>query len=129
MNTKVLALGFGITFILVGLIGFFPNPLVAANGLFAVNAAHNLVHLVTGAVFLLAALKFATSSAAWIKAVGFAYAAVAVLGFIPALFSGEHLLGIVHINQADKWLHVGLAIVILLSAYLVPPYPTRSAVR
>lgn len=120
MHTTNVALAFGITFVLVGLLGFVPNPLVSPDGLFAVNAAHNLVHLATGAVFLIATLRFSHQARAWIKGVGVAYAAVAALGFIPGLYSGEHLLGLVHINQADKWLHVGLAVVILAAGFLVP---------
>lgn len=128
MDSRRVALIFGITFVAVGLIGFVPNPLVAPGGLFAVNAAHNLVHLGTGAAFLVAALRYAVQSRTWIQGIGAVYTLVAILGFIPALFSGEHLLGIVHINEADKWLHVGLAIAILAAGFLFPAYqPPRRA--
>ncbi len=41
MNTQTASLAFGITFLLAGILGFVPNPLVASHGVFAVNVAHN----------------------------------------------------------------------------------------
>jgi hypothetical protein len=117
MNTQNASLLFGITFALAGILGFVPNPLVAPHGLFAVNFAHNLVHITTGAVFLAAALRFAHKADAIFKVVGVAYVLVTVVGF---LTSGNMLLGLVHINQADRWLHFGLAIVILGTGYALP---------
>jgi hypothetical protein len=46
----------------------------------------------------------------FIRAGGLAYLGVAILGF---LTPGDTLLGFIHINQADRWLHLGLAIMIL----------------
>lgn len=124
INTYTVNWVFGVTFVLVGLIGFVPNPLVAPDGVFAVNAAHNAVHVLTGGAFIFGALKFADQGSVVIKAIGFAYVAVAILGF---MMSGNMLLGIVHINQADKWLHVGLALAILGAGYFVPNRPTQAA--
>jgi hypothetical protein len=39
------------------------------------------------------------------------------------------LLGLVHINEADRWLHLGLAVVILAARFSLPhrrPTPVRS---
>ncbi|MDT3685524.1 MAG: hypothetical protein RO009_10845 [Pseudorhodoplanes sp.] len=47
ITTKTVALIFGIVFIVGGILGFVPNPLVSPTGIFAVNTAHNLVHLVS----------------------------------------------------------------------------------
>ncbi|MEQ8313017.1 MAG: DUF4383 domain-containing protein [Gammaproteobacteria bacterium] len=109
--SKLLALIFGVTFVSVGLIGFLPNPLVSAEGLFVTNTMHNLVHVLTGGAFLLAALMPGRESTL-ILGIGAAYVAVAALGF---LTRGDQLLGIVHINQADRWLHAFLAAAILLA--------------
>ena len=49
LNSKNITIVFGSAFILVGLLGFTPNPLVSANGIFEVNAMHNLVHLLSSA--------------------------------------------------------------------------------
>lgn len=116
MNTTTINWIFGITFVLVGIVGFVPNPLVAPDGVFAVNAAHNIVHVLTGAAFIYGAIKFATRGGLVLKVIGAAYALVAILGFFVA--DGGMLLGLVHINHADKWLHVFLAAGILGAGFV-----------
>ncbi len=117
VNSKNLTIIFGSAFILVGLLGFTPNPLVSANGLFEVNAMHNLVHLLTGAAFLFGGVVLHGKEDITLKAVTAAYFGVAILGFMT---SGNTLLGLVHINEADRWLHLGLAIAMLTAALAVP---------
>ena len=63
MNTRTVSLLFGCIFVAVGLLGFIPNPLVATDGIFAVNGIHNMVHIITGGVFLIGAIKFPGSKA------------------------------------------------------------------
>jgi hypothetical protein len=46
---KKLAMVFGVVFVLIGLLGFFNNPVV---GLFAVNAVHNIVHILLGIILI-----------------------------------------------------------------------------
>lgn len=124
MNTRTLSIIFGVVFILVGILGFVPNPLVSPHGVFAVNVAHNLVHFLTGGAFLVGGLVFAAKSDLWVKGIGVVYLLVAIVGFLPFVYGGENgmmLLGLIHINEADKWLHLGLAVVILAAAFLVPP--------
>ena len=115
ISSKNITIAFGSTFILVGLLGFIPNPLVSANGIFEVNAMHNLVHLLTGAAFLFGGLVLEGKEALTLKVVTGAYFGVAILGF---LTSGNTLLGLVHINEADRWLHLGLAIAMLAAAFV-----------
>lgn len=117
-NSRNVALVLGITFIAVSILGFIPNPLVSPNGLFAVNFAHNMVHLVTGLGFIGGAFAFSGREDLVIKAIGGLYSLVAIVGF---LTKGDMLLGVVHINQADRWLHLGLAVAILLAGYLFRP--------
>ena len=117
VNSKNLTIIFGSAFILIGLLGFTPNPLVSANGLFEVNAMHNLVHLLTGAAFLFGGVVLHGKEDITLKAVTAAYFGVAILGFMT---SGNTLLGLVHINEADRWLHLGLAIAMLTAALAVP---------
>lgn len=117
MNTRIAGFTFGSLFVLVGVLGFIPNPLVASDGVFVVNGLHNLVHILTGAVFLIATAKFRGQEDKIIKAVGVAYLLVAILGF---LNSDNMLLGVIHINEADRWLHLGLAIAILTTGFVLP---------
>lgn len=117
MTAKTAALVIGIVFIAVGILGFIPNPLVSPTGLFAVNTMHNLVHLISGIVLLAGLYSFGASLA--LKIVGIVYALVAILGFFIVGEDGM-MLGMIHVNDADKWLHVVLAVVILLAGFALP---------
>ncbi|MEO1889799.1 MAG: DUF4383 domain-containing protein [Cycloclasticus sp.] len=62
-------------------------------------------------------MKFPYTTNTVLKAIGVAYVAVTVIGF---LASGDMLLGIIHINEADRWLHLVLAAAILGSGFIFP---------
>lgn len=124
LNSKNITIVFGVTFVFVGLLGFIPNPLVSANGLFEVNAMHDLVHLLTGAALLFGGLVVRGREDITLKTVTAAYFGVAIFGF---LTSGNTLLGIVHINEADRWLHLGLAVGMLATAIAVTRPKTQLA--
>ncbi|MGH6924315.1 MAG: DUF4383 domain-containing protein [Propylenella sp.] len=115
MNTRTAGLVIGIVFILVGILGFIPNPIVSPTGLFVVNTAHNLVHLISGAVVLAGVYSFGAGLG--LKIIGVVYAIVAILGLV---MGGEMLLGMIAMNMADHWLHVVLAVVILLAGFALP---------
>ncbi len=108
LNPKTISQIFGTTFLLVGILGFIPNPIVSANGIFVVNTMHNFVHLLTGAVFF-GGVHFGYPRQTTIG-IGLYYVCVAVIGF---LTKSDMMLGIIHINTADRWLHLGLAAAIL----------------
>jgi hypothetical protein len=115
---KTLLWVFGVVFLLVGVLGFVPNPLVGQEGaLFETDAMHNIVHLVFGAVLIVVALMAAESAGVTLIVVGVIYAVLAVLGFIMVPDDGM-LLGLVHVNMADHWLHVLLAVVLIGGGYL-----------
>ncbi|HEY8244184.1 MAG: DUF4383 domain-containing protein [Vicinamibacteria bacterium] len=109
---KKIGLAFGVIFVLVGLAGYVPalTPEGKLLGVFAVNGAHNLVHILTGVIALAIALASPANMSMFFKIFGVVYALVAVLGF----FSGEQpLLGIIAHNAADMWLHLVIAAVTL----------------
>jgi len=108
---KTLAMVFGIVFVLVGLLGFVQNPVL---GLFEVNAAHNVVHLLIGIILVAVALWAPMQSSLWLKIVGVVYLLVALLGF----FTSSPLLGLVEVNDADNWLHVVLAVVLIAAGFM-----------
>ena len=65
-------------------------------GIFAVNGAHNLVHIATGAIALVIALASPASLSLFFKIFGVVYGLVAVLGY----FAGDQpLLGIIAHNH------------------------------
>jgi hypothetical protein len=105
---RAVALVFGVSFLAVGVLGFILNPTGGELlGIFAVNVPHNLVHLLFG-IFGIAAV-LAGRSRIYLQGVGVIYLLLTVLGFVPGLFIGdEMLLGLVHINLADNFLHLVL---------------------
>ena len=117
LTSKNVSAVFGIAFLAAGILGFFPNPLVSTDGIFEVNFMHNLVHVLTGAVFLFGASRPEHVARITLQSVGIAYVGVSILGF---LTEGSMLLGLVHINEADRWLHVGLAAAIVAAGFGLP---------
>jgi hypothetical protein len=114
---KRLALIFGALFVLIGLLGFVSNPLVGPNAYFMTNGPHNLTHLLIGAILLFAGTQ--TERAAWISLMTFGavYLLLAVMGYTAIGAEGHtNLLGVVHINGNDNWLHTVLGVVLIVSA-------------
>jgi len=110
---KKLAMVFGVVFLLVGVLGFFPNPIIGTSmdAWFHADTVHNLIHIVTGLVFVYIAVKTGASATA-MKVFGVVYLLVALLGFVDM-----DLFGLTHVNMADNWLHVVLGVVILLAGF------------
>ena len=122
LNSKTICIVFGAVFVLVGLLGFIPNPIVSSEGIFETNAMHNLVHLITGAAFLFGSVVVEGKEGVTLKAVTAAYFGVALLGFFT---EGNMLLGMVHLNEADRWLHLGLAMAMVVAAIGAPQPSTQ----
>ena len=115
---KKLAILFGVVFVLVGVLGFIPNPIVGASGIFETNTMHDLVHLALGIVLLGVGMLAEKKSALALKAVGIIYLLVALLGFLIAPDGGS-LAGLITLNMADHILHVVLGVVLLGAGFLV----------
>jgi Domain of unknown function (DUF4383) len=117
---RTAAILFGIVFLVVGVLGFVPacttdmNGMPMLLGIFHVNTAHNIVHLASGAVFLLCGMAGAGASRTFFRIFGIVYAIVAILGFMNG---DKPLLGLISSNMADTWLHVGLAAVMLIIGF------------
>ncbi len=100
---KKAAMVFGVIFVLIGLLGFVNNPVL---GIFAVNMLHNIVHILLGAILLMASKGDGASKA--LKWVAIIYLIVALIGF----FVSGPVLGLIEVNSADNWLHLVLAIIL-----------------
>jgi hypothetical protein len=116
MTAKNAATLFGVVFLLVGVLGYVPNPIVGPTGIFATNSLHNVIHLISG-IALLAGPYAGLGSSLMLKIVGVVYGLVAICGFFIVM---DGMMMGVAINEADKWLHVGLAIAILAAGFLLP---------
>jgi len=114
-NADLLAKLFGLLFLVLGAVGFTANPIVSTHGFFVVNDLHNYVHVATGVFFLVGALLGAPVTT--IRVVAILYAIIAVVGFA---FPDAEMLKGVQLNMADRWLHAGLAIILLLVGFLAP---------
>lgn len=125
INARTVSILFAVAFAASGLLGFVPNPLVAPDGVFAVNLWHNLVHVTTGLVFGAGAYLGERRALGVVRGVSVFYIIVTVLGF---LTSGAMLLGFIHVNHADKWLHFSLAIIITFAGFVLLRGTERKAV-
>jgi hypothetical protein len=109
---KTIVLVLGVVFVLVGILGFFNDPVL---GIFEVDAVHNIVHLASGLLALFAVSMGESGAKTFAKIFGLVYALVAILGLV--MGGNEKLLGLMEINSADNWLHVALALVFLFAGF------------
>ena len=111
---------FAASFIGAFILGYIPNPLVGETALFMTNTPHNLVHLFTGIGFIIVAVISNRASTLFMKAFGFIYLGVAILGFVVLGSTPDgYLLGIIHFNSMDNFLHLGLSVAILSGGFFV----------
>ena len=127
------ALIVGIVFLIVGIAGFIPGLTHSAEhlhgagaasealllGLFQVSVLHNVVHL----LFAVAGIALAASPRAsrlYLIIGGLAYLVVWLYGLIAV---GNEQLNFLPVNNADNWLHLGLAIGMVLLGIFVSREP------
>jgi hypothetical protein len=103
---------FGIVFLLIGVAGFFmSSPLL---GLYAVDTNHNVVHLLSGIVALIAAGSGDMYARWYLILFGIVYALVTILGFMEGTGT---VLGLITVNPADNYLHAAIAAVALVIGF------------
>lgn len=131
------ALVFGAAFLLVGVLGFIPG--ITSNfdeiefagtdsraelfGIFQVSILHNIVHLLFGVVGLWAATSFAFSRNFLIWG-GAVYALLWLYGLLVPVDSAANF---VPMNDADDWLHLALAVGMILLGVLLGRRPVTGA--
>ena len=118
MTAKTAALIIGIIFIAVGLLGFIDNPIIAdsENAIFHADTVHNTVHIISGVLFALVALAAPGFAATFMVIFGIVYLALGIIGFATIGDQGmTKVLGFLHVNGADNYLHIALGIVITLA--------------
>ncbi len=116
---QMLALAFGVVYLLVGVIGFFITGFDAFADntqdemllFFMINPLHNIVHIVIGlAGIALSRTLAGARTYGWLLAVG--YGAAFVYGLIAAGQDWDFL----NLNAADNVLHIATAVVGLVMA-------------
>lgn len=125
MNVKNLATAFGVVFLVIGVLGFVPTlvPDGKLLGIFQVNAFHNIVHILSGAVALFAGMTSVDYSKLYFKVFGVVYALVTVLGFL----TGNGLLGLLPVNTADNLLHLVIAAAALYLGFMATAVSPKTA--
>lgn len=136
MPTTTLATLFGVVFIVVGIVGFFPSPPGPdalpltmdhghglALGLFPINTLHNVVHILFGVLGLMAARGALLSAKGYFAFLAVAYGLLAVLGLLPAT---QTTFGLIPIYGNDVWLHALLALAAAAIAAVGRPAVVRA---
>lgn len=114
---RLVGLGFGAVYVLVGLLGFVvsgDHAFAGAEGghllgLFAVNGLHNVVHLLVGAGLVGGAAAGPAVAKKVNIAVGAVYLVVGVLGLV----IGGTSMNLLALNAADHGLHFASALLLL----------------
>lgn len=128
MNTRTASIIIGVIFLVVGIMGFFPNSIIhdSEDAVFHADATHSTVHIVSGVLFLLIALASPANAGMFLKIFGLVYLGLGVWG--AATIGSDNmttLLGFLHVNREDNYLHIALGTVIFLASML----PRYRAVR
>ncbi len=131
---KLYATVVGAVLTIIGIIGFFYNghfgsgsdvfgadSSVKVFGILAVNGWHDVVHLATGLLGLVAAGYAARTYA---LGLGLAYLVVAIWGFI--IGSGEAILNIIPVNAEDNVLHLLIGLAGLAAGAATPREPSSA---
>src|SRR4030095_13233323 len=121
MTPKTAALLLGLVFIAVGILVFVDNPIVgtSSNAIFHADTLHNAIHIGSGVLFLLFAVAAPGSVAGFLKIFGIVYLLIGVLGIFAIGEDGSgKVLGLLHVNANDNYLHIGLGAVIFLCGFL-----------
>jgi hypothetical protein len=118
VNADTLAKVLGGIFIIVGILGFFPNPLVSWRGVFEVDTIHNIIHLVSGGILL--AAPYYNSSGMALRVIGIVYAIITIIGFI-----SYSALSWMAVNGPDNWLHLVLSALMIWGGYMLPSEVTN----
>ena len=129
------ALIVGITYVLVGLMGFVSGfvqePAVAPNlvglgltrgygyllGLFPINLLHNIVHLTIGLLGIFASFSLG-SARLYSGVLALFYGALAVMGLIPVT---RTTFGLIPIFGNDVWLHAVTAAIATYFGFIATP--------
>jgi uncharacterized protein (UPF0333 family) len=128
---RLYALVFGAVLVVAGIIGFFyeseftddESVREAVFGILDVNGWHNVVHIATGALGLLAFAGGAYAARAYALGLGAVYIVVAIWGFIVG--DGDSILSILPVNTEDNVLHLLIGTAGLAAGAAPRPAPAR----
>jgi len=123
MTAKTAAILLGLVFIAVGLLGYVDNPIIGSSekAMFHTDTTHNIVHIVSGVLFLLFALAAPGAVGGFMKLFGLIYLVIGIVGMIQIGSQDMmKLFGFLMINKLDNYLHIALGVIIFLAGFLRP---------
>jgi Domain of unknown function (DUF4383) len=115
----------GSLFLFGGLLGFVPGVIKNGMyfGIFMVNTPHNLLHVASGTIFLIASMFGAKPARLSFQILGAFYAAITVMGFV---VGDGMIFGLISNNRFDAWGHAVLALGMLLIGFAIPKQTTAA---
>ena len=116
---KKLGMLMGSLFLIGGILAFVPGVTKDGMyfGVFMVNTAHNILHIASGTMFLIASMLGPSPARLWFWLFGAFYAALAAIG----VAVGHGLIfGLIMNSPFDSWGHAALALIMLLIAFATP---------
>jgi hypothetical protein len=114
---KKLGVLWGFLFLLGGILGFVPaiTKDQMLLGVFMVNTPHNILHLASGLIFLIAAALGTRAVRGWFIIFGFFYSAMSVIGFVV----GDALIfNAISNSKVDSWGHGFLGLILFLTGFM-----------
>ncbi|MEO5986542.1 MAG: DUF4383 domain-containing protein [Candidatus Limnocylindria bacterium] len=111
---RTVAAVFGAVYLLVGILGFVLVPGGEGDllGLFPVNALHNIVHVLLGAILLYGSMSFA-AAVQTTRGVGAVLIILGILGLI-----APDGFGLVPLGGNDIWLHLASGAILLATGFM-----------
>jgi uncharacterized protein DUF4383 len=133
MVNKNVGVGFGLIYVLVGVVGFFVtgfSGFISMDGglllgIFMVNPLHNLVHVLVGALLIVGGLASVTISKRVNTTVGVVY----LLVFAVGLAVQGSTANILALNGADHGLHLLSGLLLAIVGLAADRSATRPALR
>jgi hypothetical protein len=138
-SAQIAATVFGVIFLVIGVLGFIPG--ITANysalyfagygseavllGLFQVSILHNVVHMLLGFAGLWMA-RSNSSARTYLIGAGVLYLLLFIYGLIIPLNSDANF---VPLNWADNWLHLALAVVMIILGFVLGSDRSRGVDR
>lgn len=107
----------GFLFQLGGILGFVPGITRDEMflGVFMVNTPHNILHIVSGTIFLIASMSGARTARLFFLFFGAFYGALSMIGFV---IGNGLIFNLISNTRIDSWGHGFLGLVLFLTGFL-----------
>jgi hypothetical protein len=116
MKAKTAAVLTGFIFILAGALGC-----TSTSSITYTDPAHNMVHIISGALLLFFGLVLPAYASRFLKWFGVVYFFMGVLGLLSIGIMGMgQWTRFLHVNEIYNFLHMGFAVIIFLAGSLLP---------